>query len=207
MFWKKDKDATAKLSGPRDIPEVVKKYIASTNNIESDTLPFLKAVTKKSDKGDRAFDIRVFDPADAEAWGIKITDYNSLTSNPDLIIAEGWYDEATKKTEINILRQIPKPSFLKAEQIEPQIAALKDPGSSVFYYMAAGPGTGGPLGRGASVVTLNPPGEKKQKKYTIYGTNVIKGQPDEKKLLKIWDSDKPKDIAKWLAEAQKPRFC
>jgi hypothetical protein len=91
------------------------------------------------------------------------------------------------------------------EEVLAQVEGLKEPGSSVFFSMSAGPAAGGPFGRGASIVKYNGAGDKKQKKYTIYGANVIDMKPD-KEGLKIFDSDKAKDVAKWIAESQKPRF-
>jgi hypothetical protein len=209
MFWKNrgtDQKAV-KLSGPREVPEPVKKYLISTNNIDPGTIPFLKAVTKNSEKEERTGDIRIFDPADAEARGVKVVDYNTLTGNRDMIIAEGSYNESTRKLEMNILSNIPKPQLFSYAEILTQIERLKEPGSSLFFFMAAGSGVGGPLGRGASVIILNPGiAGKKQKKYSIYGTSVVNMQP-AREQLKIFDSDNAKDIARWLAEAQQPRFA
>jgi hypothetical protein len=206
MFWK-NKDAGSKLPGPRDIPEPVKKQLVDSGAIDPDVISFLKAVVKNNEKEARMLDVRIFDPADAEARGIKVNDFNSLNDTPEMIIAEGWLNEATKQSNMQIKINIPKAGLLKFEEIILQIEALKEPGSSVFYYMAAGTGAGGPLGRGAAVVKFNDGNSgKKPKKYTIYGASVINMQPTQN-LIKLWDSDKARDVAKWLAEGQRPRFC
>ena len=56
---------------------------------------------------------------------------------------------------------------------------------------------------GSAVIELNPnyPGTK-QKKYNVYPTDVIDMQPVGKGQ-KLFDSDKTKDIARWVKEADK----
>lgn len=96
------------------------------------------------------------------------------------------------------------PIFTQAEILQ-KIEMLSEPGGTVFFYMARGLGHGGPLGRGATVVELNPhyPG-KKQKKYILYSSDVIDMQPFEKGQY-LFDSDKPSDIAGWIKEAHHKR--
>ncbi|MFH1032827.1 MAG: hypothetical protein V1767_09725 [Chloroflexota bacterium] len=86
------------------------------------------------------------------------------------------------------------------EQIQQKVEALTEPGSTVFFYISGSPSTGGPLGRGAAVIELNPsyPG-KKQKKYNIYCADVDGTQPTGNKM-KVFDTDKPKEIAGWVGE-------
>jgi hypothetical protein len=213
MFWKrkdsgqKDNAGQVKLAGPKDISEAVKKSLLSTGMIDPDIIPFLKSLSKPDENNPGKSTIRIFDPADAEARGVKIKDYLSLDEEPEMIIAEGQYDESSKAAKMEIKRSIPKYNLLTYDEILSQIEGLKEPGESVFFFMSAGTGAGGPLGRGAAVIKLNDPqADKKAKKYTIYGCNVINNQPT-KDLLKIFDSDKAKEVAKWTAEGQKPRFC
>jgi len=55
-------------------------------------------------------------------------------------------------------------------------------------------------------VELNPnyPG-KKQKRYNVYIADVVEMQPVGKGQ-KLWDSDKPKEIARWIKEAHHKRI-
>jgi hypothetical protein len=206
MFFKKKTDEkVSKLPGPRDLPEAVKKTMSANDSIDPDSIQFLKAVVKYGEDGSKVCDIRIFDPSDAEARNIRVKDYNTLTENPDMIICEGKYDETDRKAEITIKKEIPKIKLLTSQEILEQIEALKEPGSSIFFYMSAGPAAGGPLGRGSAIVKLNANGDKKGKKYSIYGANIINMKPD-KEGVKIFDSDKSKDVAKWITESQKPRF-
>jgi len=97
------------------------------------------------------------------------------------------------------------PIFTQAE-IQQKIEALKEPGNTALFYMARGVKSGGPLGMGASVIELNPnyPG-KKQKKYIVYTADVTDMQPAGKGD-KAFESDKPKDIARWVKEAHHKRM-
>jgi len=86
------------------------------------------------------------------------------------------------------------------EEIQKKIEGLSEPGSSVFFYLTGSPSSGGPLGRGAALVELNPnyPG-KKQKKYILSTANV-EGMEPVGKGQKFLESDKAKDIARWISE-------
>ncbi len=98
-------------------------------------------------------------------------------------------------------------TLLGKEEIQKKIEALAEPGGTVFFYLGASPSSGGPLGRGAAVIELNPdyPG-KKQKKYNIYTVDVDGLQP-KGKGQKMFDSEKPKDIANWIKERHyRPNF-
>jgi len=88
--------------------------------------------------------------------------------------------------------------ILTKEEIQRKIEGLSEPGSSVLFYLAGSPASGGPLGRGAAVVELNPnyPGEK-QKKYILYTANV-EGTEPVGKGQKFLESDKAKDLASWI---------
>jgi hypothetical protein len=208
MFWKsKENKKDDKLAAPRGLPEIVRKYLVANPKVDAEIVPFLKAVLKSGASGDKKVGIAIFDPNDAEARGIKVQDYNSLTEHPELILYEGWVDEPTKLVELSPRKDIPKIKLFNYEEILQQIEGLKEPGSSVFFFMAAGNSAGGPLGRGAAVIKLNAPAEgKKVRKYSIYGTSVIDMKPIASESI-IFGSDKAKDIAKWVAEGHKPRFC
>jgi hypothetical protein len=209
MFWKrKDNDIkSAKLPGPRIIPEIVKKQI-TPGMIDPSVLPFLMILTKTSEKGEKSNDFRIFDPADAEARTLKVANYDSLNGNDELIIADGHYDEQAKTAVVNMKRIIPVFKFFTMAEIQQQIEQLKTPDEQVFFFTAAGGGVGGPLGRGAAVVMLNPiDGPKKRKKYGVHSAGVINMQPVLTKNSLVFDSDKPKEIAKWISESHKTRFC
>jgi len=197
-----------KLPGPRDIPGLIQKYLINERKMDPDLVPILKSTIRhKQDSGQKAFYIRIFDDSDAAAHKVQVKDYNTFENYPDLVIYDGWFDDATKQIELVEKKKITQGTTLfSQDEILQKIEGLTEPGSTVFFYMARGPGNGGPLGRGAAVVELNHQIQgKKTKKYTIYGANVIDMKPVGKGD-KVFDSDKAKDIAKWIKEAHHKRM-
>lgn len=196
-----------KLPGPRQIPGVVEKYLIAEYKMDADIVRILKSVIRRRPQAERAFDCRIFDQPEAEANEVEINDYNTLDQHPDLILYEGWFNEDSKQVEMAEKRKVSfdVPLFTEAEILQ-KIEALSEPGSSVFFYQNAGPAAGGPLGRGAAIVELNPnyPG-KKQKKYIIYTASVGGMEPIAKRN-KLYVSDKPRELAKWIKQAHQKRM-
>jgi hypothetical protein len=195
-----------KLSGPRLIPGLVGKYLTTEYKIKPDLVQLLKCTIRRRPQTERASDCRIFDQSEAEAREIQVKNYNSLDAAPDLILYEGWFDEASKHVELTEKRNVnyDVPLFTEAE-IQQKIESLKEPGSSVFFYQARGAAAGGPLGRGAAVIDLNPnyPGGK-GKKYIVSAAYVIGMEPTTKRQ-KIFDSNKPQEVAKWVMQGHHKR--
>jgi hypothetical protein len=210
MFWgkksAKEEEKKEKLSGPKEIPGPVRNYLVAERKMDPDLVKLLKAVERKSTTG-ATFNIRVFDDSEAIAKKVQVKDYTSLDECPDLIIYEGWFDEGAKQVKLEEKKKVNWDTtiFTQAE-IQQKIEALSEPGSTVFFYTARGGQHGGPLGMGAAVIELNPnyPG-KKQKKYIVYTADVIDMQPVGKGQ-KLFDSDKPKNIAGWVKDAHHKRM-
>jgi hypothetical protein len=196
-----------KLPGPREIPGPAKEVLTNTFKLDPDAVQFLKAVIRKKQNGqEKEFDIRIYDEGDTIANKVEVKNYTTLDDKPNLVLWDGWYNEKTKKAELTERNKLCQETTLfSLVEIQQKIEGLTQPGSTVFFYMARGPGNGGPLGRGASVIELVPKIEgKKQKKYTIYGADVVEMQPVGKGN-KIFDSDKTKEIATWVKEAHHKR--
>lgn len=207
MFWnKKSAKEEGKLSGPKEIPEPVQNYLVAERKIDPDLVKLLNAVVRKSTTG-AVFNIRVFDNSEAKAKKVQVKDYTSLDECPDLILYEGWFDNEAKQAKLEEKKKAnwDTPIFTEAEILH-KIEALKEPGKTVFFYMARGINSGGPLGMGAAVIELNPnyPG-KKQKKYIVYSSDVIDMQP-EGAGQKLFDHDKPKHIANWIKDGHHKRI-
>ena len=49
-------------------------------------------------------DVRIFDKYSAEKKNVRVTDYASLDSNPDLVLFEGWYNKKKKQSNIKFKR-------------------------------------------------------------------------------------------------------
>jgi hypothetical protein len=213
MFWNKKpaKEETEKLSGPSPIPRLVQSYLVSKTKMDLSLAEILKAVTRKRSNGgvngEMAFDLRVFDDSEALATKVPVKDYTSLDESPDLIIYEGWYSEESKQVNLEEKKKVDFNTTIFTEtEIQQKIETLKEPGSTVFFYMARGIAHGGPLGTGAAVIELNPnyPG-KKEKKYILYLADVADMQPAGKGS-KLFDSDKPKELASWVKERHHKRM-
>jgi hypothetical protein len=210
MFWDKkpanEESKKDRLSGPQAIPGLVQKHLVAEWKMAPDLVQLLKTVARKNPNGGKSFNIRIFDESEALAKKVQVKDYTSLDAHPDLIIYEGQFDEGSKQVKLEEKKNITwdTPIFTEAE-IQQKIEALSDPGSSVFFYMARGTAHGGPLGMGAAVVELNPSSGKKQKKYIVYPVDVIDTQPAGREE-KLFDSDKAKDIARWIKNGHHKRL-
>lgn len=212
MFLKKkqgespSRSQVSKLPGPGDIPELVKRYLIAERKMDPDLARILKAVVRASSTEKGVFNIRIFDQAEAAVKKIAVENYTSLDEHPILIIYEGWFDEGSKRVKLEEKKKATYdvPLFTESE-IREKIEALREPGSRVFFYQATGAASGGPLGRGAAVVELNPnyPGAR-QKKYIIY-TADVDGMEPVGKGQKLWDSNEPEKIAGWISQAHHRR--
>jgi hypothetical protein len=208
MFWgKKSAKEEEKLRGPQAIPGLVQKHLVAESKMTPDLVQLLKAVVRKSPKGEKTFDIRVFDESEALAKKVQVKDYTTLDEHPDLIIYEGWFNETLTQVELQEKKKVNWDTTIFTEaEIRQKIETLTEPGSTVFFYMARGGKHGGPLGMGAAIIELNPnyPG-KKQRKYNVYTADVVDVQPVGKGE-KLFDSDKPKDIARWVTDSHHKRM-
>ena len=202
---KAEKPKVEKLPGPRQIPGLVEKHLIAEYKMDANLARILKGVIRASSTGEGVFNIRVFDESEALAKKIRVKDYTSLDQHPDLTIYEGWFDEKSRRVKLEERKKVSSdtPIFTEAV-IQQRMEGLSEPGSSVFFYTARGSAHGGPLGMGAAVVELNPNYPKKGKKYNIYTADVVDMQPVGKGQ-KLFDSNKPRDIARWIKDAHHRR--
>ena len=120
MFWgkksTKEEEKKEKLSGPKEIPGLVRNYLAAERKMDPDLVKLLKAVERKSTTG-ATFNIRVFDDSEAIARKVQVKDYTSLDECPDLIIYEWWFDERAKQVKLEEKKKInwDTPIFTQAE--------------------------------------------------------------------------------------------
>jgi hypothetical protein len=203
---KQEEVKVEKLPGPKEIPEIVAKHLTDQMKMTPMYVQFLKAVMYPDSRSKDAFKIRIFDESETEVKKIRVQNYVTLDQYPGLILYEGWFDKKTKQVELEEKRKLPDVPISTGAEIQQKIEALNKPGETVLFYTARGPAIGGPLGRGAAVIELNPnyPG-KKQKKYNVYMANVDGMEPTDKGQ-KLFDSDKSKDLTKWIKESHHKRL-
>jgi len=220
MFWKKkptteepSEPKAEKLPGPRSIEELVGRHMVLDLKLDPDWTWQLRSVVRPRSGGAHRFDFRVFDEAQVAAKRMKVKDYTSFDNYPELILYQGWFDKVSMEVHFEEKKPMAAPVTAEAappgggevqifteKEIWQKILGLSEPGSTVFFYLAGSPASGGPLGRGAAIVELNPnyPG-KKQKRYVLYTANVEDMQPVDKRT-RFFDSDSSKEMAKWIKE-------
>jgi hypothetical protein len=203
----KESKKEEKLRGPQAIPELVQKYLVAERKMDPDLAKLLKAVMRKSTSQEGPLNVRVFDESEALAKKVRVENYTSLDEHQDLIAYEGWVDLESKRVGLEEKKRISSDTAIFTEaEILKKIEELSEPGSTVFFYLAMGNSHGGPLGMGAAVVELDPnySGEK-ERKYTVYTADVVDMKPVGKGD-KLFDSHKPKDIARWIKERHGKRM-
>ena len=85
-------------------------------------------------------------------------------------------------------------------EIKQKIEALNEKENKTHFFLASSPASGGPLGRGAALVELNPKYPAKgQKKYILSAVAVNETQPADKGM-RMFDTDDAKHIARWIKE-------
>jgi len=100
-FWKSKKAtdgstlvSVEKLQKPKDIPEVVGRYLVVSLGKDPDWVWRLKSVERlRGEKNN--FDVRVFDASQVAATGVRVKDYTSFDEHPELVLFNGWYDKKT----------------------------------------------------------------------------------------------------------------
>jgi hypothetical protein len=109
MFWKKrpaseepPKPKAEKLPKPKDVPELVGRYLVTQMGKDPDWVWKLKSVVRQRSKSktEDSFDVRVFDEAQAAAKKVIVKNYTSLDEHQDLILYEGWFDKKSMKVQI-----------------------------------------------------------------------------------------------------------
>lgn len=194
-----------KLPGPKLIPEPVQKHLTSIYKLEPELAQIFKIVMHRKNEGERAFDIRIFDESACLAKQIQVKDYTTLDAYPDLVLYEGTFDEAEKRTDLKEKnRPITDTPIYTEVEILQKIEALDKPGNTVMFFLGRGPANGGPLGKGCTIIELISKDPKK-KEYNIYTADVIGTQPVGQGD-KLFHSNKAKQIAKWIKEGHHKRM-
>jgi len=107
MFWKKkpakeepSKLRVERLPRPKDIPELVGRYLITQMKKEPDWVWRLKGVVRPRSDGKDRFDFRVFDETQVAGTKVIVKDYNSLDEHPDLILYQGRFDKKSGEVQI-----------------------------------------------------------------------------------------------------------
>ena len=97
MFGKKKNQKPEELHGylSRLIADEMEKAPAS-----SDHWVKYMVVQRPHEDDMETIDVRIYDKYSAEQKKIRVTDFASLDSTPDLILFEGWYNKKKKQSDI-----------------------------------------------------------------------------------------------------------
>jgi len=101
MFLKRQeaKEGKVKLPGPKEIPELVGRYMVVQMQKNPDWVWKLKGVVRPTEKK-KAFYCRVFDQGQTTAAGVSVKDWTSLNEHPELILWEGYFDKETLEARL-----------------------------------------------------------------------------------------------------------
>jgi len=196
---KTEEKKSEKLPGPKFLPDILNNYLIKQMQKEPGWLRGLSAVMRPRPGTEKGVEVRVFSDSEAATSNVKVKNYNTLDQYPKLILFEGWFDKESKKVELVEKRVIPKIPIFTEKEIQQQVAELSENKKKVHFYLAASPAAGGPLGRGAALVELNPDYPAKGKKYILTAVAVDEMEPAGKGI-KMFDSNDPKYVARWVKE-------
>jgi hypothetical protein len=101
-FWQKEKHSEnssgtgeVKLAKPKDLPDRVGMHLVTQLKEDPDWVWNLKCALRPKAGEKHAFEVRIFDPADAARQGVAIKNFNSLDDHADMIIFFGWFNNDT----------------------------------------------------------------------------------------------------------------
>ncbi len=189
-----------KLPGPKPIPELLGNHLIKKMEKEPNWVWRLSAVMRPRAGGEKGFDVRIFSDYEASDKKVRIKDYTTLDQYPKLILFEGWFEKESKEVELEEKRVIPKVTIYTEKEIQQQVEALNEKESKIHFYLAASPASGGPLGRGAALVELNPEYPAKGRKKYIVTAVSIDGIEPTGKGIRMFDTNDPKYVARWIKE-------
>ncbi|MFC2019361.1 hypothetical protein ACFLU4_05340 [Chloroflexota bacterium] len=84
-----------RLSGPKEIPDIVRRYIVTMLDGNPDIVWNLNSVLRNSGIK-HICDVRIFDPFDAKKERVNVKNFISLDGHPELILYHGWFDEKNR---------------------------------------------------------------------------------------------------------------
>jgi hypothetical protein len=97
-FWNRKgaQEGEERLPGPKEIPQPVGSYMVVQMKKDPNRVWQLKGVVRPAAENG-TFYCRVFDKAQVAEAGLKVKDWTSLDTHPELILWEGYFDKGTNK--------------------------------------------------------------------------------------------------------------
>ena len=98
---KKNKKGKGVIEIDRHLYSLIGTELNKMNEATDHWVKYKVAVRKHEDNVG-AFDFRVFDEWSVKEKMVRVVDYSSLDSHPDLILMEGWFDRGTHKGDLKL---------------------------------------------------------------------------------------------------------
>ena len=89
-----------KMSGPKELPEVIGIYLVTNGKRDPDWVWSLKCLLRRHPDNKSSYDFRIFNPIQMGIETICIKDYTSLDNHPELILFHGSFDKRTNQVEL-----------------------------------------------------------------------------------------------------------
>jgi hypothetical protein len=215
MFWQKKSNDTPDAKSteakpqpkkdPGKLADQVRMHIINEFKGDPSNVWKLHVLSQQHPENQDVFKFRVYSEARAEQKKVKVEDYTSLDGYPGLVDYQGTFNKKTWQMQFDDLSSDTdsgggRAKIYSKQEIQQQLESLTEPRSTTFFYLGGSPATGGPLGRGAAIIELNPnyPG-KKQQKFQIFVADVDGTEINGSRNL-MFQSDKASDIASWVKE-------
>jgi hypothetical protein len=90
------------LPKPKDILQSLGQHLVVNQRQDPEWVWRLKSVTRSA-KGASVVEFRIFDPEAALSRKLRVDDYNSLDTHPDLILFQGVLDKRTHQAQFQVL--------------------------------------------------------------------------------------------------------
>ena len=87
------------LPKPKEILQALGQHLVVNQQQNPDWVWRLKSVTR-SPKGATVVDFRVYDPESALSRKLKVDNFNSLDTHPDLVLFQGVLDKRTHQVQV-----------------------------------------------------------------------------------------------------------
>ncbi len=95
MFGRKT-SGEEKLSGPKEVPELVGRYMVLQMKKDPNWVwKSVKGVVRPVVGNKKAFYCRCFEDSQVAQAGLKIKDWTSMDTHPELVIWEGYFNKDT----------------------------------------------------------------------------------------------------------------
>ena len=98
---KKHKNGKGVMDIDRHLYALVGMELNKMNTATDHWVKYKVAIRKHEDNGE-TFDFRVFDEWAVNEKKVRVVDYSSLDTYPDLVLMEGWFDRETHKGDIKM---------------------------------------------------------------------------------------------------------